>query len=401
MDRRVLFVDDESKLLEGLRRLLRSMRHEWDMHFVSSAAEALDLMSRLGFDIAVTDMRMPGMNGLDFLTEVRLRHPEVIRVILSGQSDGELTERSIGIAHQYISKPCEPETIIATIQRARSLKSLLCNEKLRALVSQIESVPSLPTIYSQIVDEIHSTEPSIRRIGDILATDPGMTAKILQLVNSAFFGLSRRIGNTVDATAYLGIETIQSLVLSTHAFAQFHSPGIPRLSVELLWNHSMRTAASARRIARAVRAPLETAKEAFTAGLLHDVGMLVLLHTLPERYADVIARAKAEDLSTVETEVFGATHAEVGAYLLGIWALPDALADAAAFHHKPQEGPGGEFCALTAVHVADSVELDPQSPELVCGARLDRDYVAALSLPGLPQAWEDERIAVLEVGQKS
>jgi len=369
--------------------MLRTMRHDWDMRFVSSAAEALDLMSQMEFDIAVSDMRMPGVNGLEFLTEVKRRHPEVIRVILSGQSEGELTGRSVGVAHQYIGKPCEPETIISTIQRARSLKTLLFNDKLQALVSRIESVPSLPTLYSQIVMEVNCPEPSIRRLGEIIATDIGMTAKVLQLVNSAFFGIRRRIGNTVDAANYLGIETIQSLVLSIHAFSQFDSPGIPGLSAESLWNHSMRTAVAARQIAQAAGIPREAAGEAFTAGLLHDVGMLVLAHNMPDRYAEVIGRTEGEDLATVEAEAFGATHAEVGAYLLGIWALPDTLADAAAFHHRPQDARQSGFCALAAVHIADCLGTDPQSAERLCAGRLDPDYVAQLGIPDQLRAWQE------------
>jgi len=389
MDRRVLFVDDDSRLLEGLRRMLRTMRHDWEMHFVASGAEALNLMSQMEFDIAISDMRMPGMNGLDFLTEVKRRHPEVIRVILSGQAEGELTGRAVGVAHQYISKPCEPETIISTIQRARSLKTLLLNNKLRALVSRIDSVPSLPTLYSQIVMEVNSPEPSIRIIGEIIANDIGMTAKVLQLVNSAFFGIRRRIGNTIDAANYLGIETIQSLVLSIHAFSQFDSTGIPGLSAESLWNHSMRTAVAARQIAEAARAPRATASEAFTAGLLHDVGMLVLAHNMPDTYLEVISRAQGKDLAAVEAEVFGVTHAEVGAYLLGIWALPDALASAAAFHHRPQDAHQSGFCALAAVHIADSLGADSESTERICAGRLDPDYVAQLGISDQLRAWQE------------
>jgi len=113
--KRVLFVDDEPRILDGRRRMLRSMRHEWKMSFAETGQEALAILANQPFDVVVVDMRMPGMDGVQLLSEVRKRH-QIIRIVLSGTADREAILRAVGLAHQYLSKPCDAET----------LKSVLC-----------------------------------------------------------------------------------------------------------------------------------------------------------------------------------------------------------------------------------------------------------------------------------
>jgi HD-like signal output (HDOD) protein/ActR/RegA family two-component response regulator len=360
VDKRILFVDDEAKVLDGFRRILRPMRHEWDVQFTAGGPEALEIMERQAFDIVISDVRMPGMTGIEFLTEVRRRHPEVIRIVLTGQADEGLAARSIGVVHQYLSKPCEADTIVGTVVRTLGLRALLSDEKLKVLISQLGALPSLPSLYLEIVDELRSPDASIRRIGEIVSKDLAMTAKILQLVNSAFFGIRRRISNPMDATAYLGLETIHSLVLSIQAFSQFEGQESRGVSVEKLWSHSMRAAIFARILARIEGLGKTTADESFTAGLLHDLGRLVLACKLTSAYSEMLGRQSGgeADLCAAERAAFGASHAEVGAYLLGLWGLPDTIVEATAYHHHPAELPCRATSLLTCVHVADALEAE-------------------------------------------
>lgn len=390
--KRVLFVDDEPNILEGLRRMLHDHRGEWDMHFATSGAEALEILAQTPCDVVVSDMRMPGMSGAELLTEVMRRQPGAVRIILSGHSDRELILKTVGPAHQYLSKPCDAETLRVTVARACALRDMLRDEALRTLTAQMTTLPSLPALYVELMEEIQSDDPSIQRVGEIIAKDLGMTAKILQLVNSAFFGLPRRITNPAQAASLLGLDVIRALVLSIHVFTQFAKTHLPGFSVDGLFQHSLAVGSGAQAIARAEGLEPRLVDEALMAGTLHDAGRLVLAANLPERYAEAarIAREERVTLWKAELAVFGATHAEVGAYLLGLWGLPDSIIEALAHHHSPRLAPGQGFRTLTAVHVADAIEHECTPSESGYGlARLDEGHLADLGLSGRLPVWRE------------
>ena len=223
----LLFVDDESKVLQGLQRQLRSMRHEWDMHFADTGGKALDFMASNRVDVLVSDMMMPEMDGAELLTEVSKRHPNTVRIILSGHADREAVLRLVGPAHQCLSKPCDAEELRTAVGRAFALRDLLSNEQLKQLATRIECLPTLPALYQQLTEELRKENSSMERIGEIISRDIGMTTKILQLVNSAFFGLSQSISSPAEAVMYLGLSTVRSLVLSIQVFSQFKNLSLP------------------------------------------------------------------------------------------------------------------------------------------------------------------------------
>lgn len=204
----VLFVDDEPHVLQGLQRMMRSMRQEWEIITAGGGLEALDLLSRKPVDVVVTDMRMPGMDGTQLLNEIKNSYPQIVRIILSGQSDREMILKSVRPAHQYLAKPCNDEILKSTIERSCWLRDLLADNSLKQLISRIDSLPSLPTLYLEILRELESPYSSMQKIGEIISRDIGMTAKILQMVNSAFFGFRRHIASPAEAAELLGLETI-------------------------------------------------------------------------------------------------------------------------------------------------------------------------------------------------
>ncbi len=369
MKKRVLFVDDEPRVLQGLQRMLHPMRKEWEMHFVESGQQALELLSKHDFDVIVSDMRMPGMTGADLLEEVKKRYPRVVRFILSGHSDHDLILKSVGCAHQYLTKPCDADVLRRAVKRAFSLRDLMSNEKLKALVGRLSTLPSLPSIYLELMQELKRSDTTIRRVGQIVSKDVGMTAKILQLVNSAFFALPRHVTDPVQAATLLGIDTIRALVLSVHIFSQYASAKGRKVSIERLWRHSLSVGSCAKRIAQIENSGAKGIDDAFIAGLLHDLGKLVLLTCLGEEYAEVVDIATRERRShhQVEIEKFGASHAHVGGYLLGLWGFPDPLVEAVAFHHNPGECLAEGFTSLVAVHVADGL--------VNCGEGEVSDYI--------------------------
>jgi putative nucleotidyltransferase with HDIG domain len=357
MKRRILFVDDDPNVLQGLQRMLRPMRHEWDMDFASSGEEALCKLEEAPFDVIVSDMRMPGMNGAELLKEVARRHPDVVRIVLSGHSDREYILQLVTTSHQYLAKPCDAETIKDTVTRACALRDLLASKELSKVVSQIKTLPSLPSLYVRIIEILQSDDPSLQKIGEIVTEDIAMSAKVLQLVNSSYFGIARRISNPVQAVMFLGLETVKALVLSVQIFAKWEGSRLKGFDIERLWHHSMVVGAMAKRLAEVEQLTAREMDEAFTAGLLHDVGMLILASSLPEAYQRVLDTARTQEIPLwqAEEKAFGTSHAEVGAYLLGLWGLPTSIVEAVAWHHRPLACPARTFCPLTTVHVADAL----------------------------------------------
>ncbi len=388
----LLFVDDEPKVLQGLQRQLRLMRHEWEMNFVESGFKALEFMAAHPVDIVVSDMMMPGMDGSQLLTEVVKHYPQTVRIILSGHAEQEAVLRLVGPAHQYLSKPCNADELREAITRAFALRDLLGNQRLKELTTRIKNLPTLPASQNQLSEEMRQDSPSMERIGEIIARDIGMTAKILQLVNSAFFGLAQPVSDPTQAVLYLGLNTIRSLMLSVGIFAQYDQKVCPLFSLDALAQHSWLTGVMARSVAHREGQASKILEQCFLAGLLHDVGQLILASGLPEEYAGVIAKSRDQNIPVwqVELEVFGATHADVGAYLLALWGLPNPIIAAVAMHHQPARCDELIFSPTVAVHVADvyAHEFSGANTE-VPPPQLDHALLAKLGFAERIELWHD------------
>jgi HD-like signal output (HDOD) protein len=377
----LLFVDDEPRVLQGLQRQLRPMRNEWEMNFVASGSDALAFMATHLVDIIVSDMMMPRMDGSQLLTEVLKRHPQTVRIILSGHTEREAVLRLVGPAHQYLSKPCDADELRRAIVRAFALRDLLCNERLKQLTTRIKGLPTLLTLQNRLNEELRKESPSMESVGEIISRDIGMTAKILQLVNSAFFGLAQPINNPAEA----------ALVLSMGIFSQYDQQTCRAFSLEALSSHSCTTAVLARRVAQLEQQELKISDECFLAGLLHDVGQLVLAFGLQEEYAQVFARSRSENLPVwrVEQDLFGASHADVGAYLLALWGLPNPVIEAVAWHHQPARCSAPEFSPTVAVHVAAVFAHSSQESNTQIPPQLDLAQLARLGLDGRVEEWRN------------
>ena len=375
--RRLMFVDDAPEILQHVRRLLGPMQAEWDMQFFPSATQALSALQQQACDVVVSDMTMPEMDGAKFLAEVRKTCPQTIRIILSGDQSPYNYVRSASIAHRFLQKPFDTAILKSTIEQAEALRTVLGNPALRSLVSEIKTLPSLPSIYQDLMQEMQAPQASLKKAARIVAKDLGMVTKILQLVNSAFFGLRTHVSDPEQAVALLGFDTIKSLVLSSQVFAQFDQAELPAFSLDELWRHAMLTGTFTRRIAKEEGACQQAVDEAFTAALLHDVGVLVLAAHRPSEYARVLDLVRTTSVSdwSAERQVFGADHAHVGAYLLGIWGLSDGIVETVAFHHHPGDYVATGFGAITAVHVANAIAEAQGNADCMGEVGVDKVYV--------------------------
>jgi putative nucleotidyltransferase with HDIG domain len=388
--RAILFVALSPEDSEGIREGLRDTADKWRLEFVSNVRQGLTALGTTEFDAAIVDLMAPGIDAPGLFKSMMEASPVTLRIGLVTPPERQAIQQVRAAVHQLLTKPCDAKVLTAVLARAFAAQEYLSDENFKRLAGGIRSLPVLPATYTELMQELKSEDPSLERAGEIVAKDMALTAKILTLVNSAFFGLGRPIAHPSEAAVFLGTETLRALVLSLQVFSQFSQVQLKEFSVENLWKHSWTTGVLARRLCEFEEAGRETTDEAFIAGLLHDVGKLVLAANHPAQLEENIrqARQKRQSLWEQEYQVYNASHAELGGYLLGAWGLPSGVVDAVAFHHRPGHARCQKFCALTAVHAANTIGkkgpsdcgLDPQPVSL--------EYLRGLDLADRAEGWK-------------
>jgi HD-like signal output (HDOD) protein len=351
IEARILFVDDEVAILDGLRDLLRKERRRWDMVFALGGPEALEALARQPFDVVVSDIRMPGMDGAQLLTRVKAEHPSAARIVLTGHADRDAALRALPVAHQVLAKPCDGGALRVAIERTQALQALLASGEIRDVIGRLTALPSVPSTYLALTDAARDPGKGLCDMTAIVLRDPAMSTKVLQLVNSAYFGARQRVTSIPQAVMHLGAELLKGLALAGNIFSTVGG-SIAGFSLEALQQRSLETACLAKRF---VDDP-QGAEEAFTAGLVHDIGQIVIALGLKGAYQDILqeARRSARPLHDVERERIGVTHAEIGAYLLGVWGLPFSIIESVAYHHRPDALAEGPCTTLAALHAAQA-----------------------------------------------
>ncbi|MEZ5308767.1 MAG: response regulator [Pyrinomonadaceae bacterium] len=350
----VLYVDDDASGLAAFRNVLTLIRPGWKVFTARNAASAMEVLEGNDIDAVATSMYMPGVRNERLLREIRELYPQVARIMVAGHESASEVLETLGDAHQYLPKPMQAVHLVEAVEHATALKTLLRNERVRAAVGHLDTIPSMPAVYKKFVDEVNRSEPSVKKLGEIIGNDIGLTAKILQIANSAFFGFQKGVTNPVEAVRMLGVDTVKSLTLAIGVFSQFQGKNKNIGYINHIWNHSLRGATMAKHIAE-LEAP-ELAEDAFSAGLLHDIGEVVMAFNAPKQFAITRNFDACEGDLQMEAErhVFGANHSELGAYLLGLWGLPQMIVEAVAFSHNPSNCSTPGFSAVTAVHAADA-----------------------------------------------
>ncbi len=380
--RHVLFVDDEPQVLEGLRLRLQPLQTKWHMTFVDSGAAALSRFEQTPHDVIVSDISMPGMNGAQLLHAISERWPATIRIALSGISDVEQKLRLLPLAHQYLSKPCRPEQLEDAVARSLQLREELTHPSVLAIVGRIRQLPAQPQVFARLQVVMAKPDATARDVGRVIANDTALTVKVLQIANSAFFRRARRISNIEQAVLYLGFQTVRNLVMCAEVFSRW--PGRMRhaaVDLEDLQMHAQRTAA----VAQALTAGTQHADDTVLAALLHDIGYWILIQECPRELEQAVefALAAGIPLPQAEYEILGASHAEIGAYLLAIWGLPYAVVEAVAHHHHPTRVKSNGLDCLAALAVAMALtggdDSDGCARNLLPSAVVGPEYLEGLN----------------------
>jgi HD-like signal output (HDOD) protein len=380
----ILFVDDERDLLDGLRARLYKHRHDWNMKFLASGDEALAVFEQQHVDLIVSDVRMPGMDGGQLLSTVKQRWPTTVRIIVSGYSDPAQAVRLTSLAHQYVAKPCDGRQLENIIERCFNLQDLLAQEPLRKVVGSIGKLPAMPKTYGRLQAALAQPNVTAAEVADIVNADAAIASKVLQITNSAFFRLRKPMVRIKDAVTYLGFATIRNLVLSAEIFSQWKSPQNPlNVDPERLQNHAQLAAAACKSLAGGRASP----DDAWLAGLLHDIGYWVLVQECPEELGRALELSRNQHLPLLECErlTTGATHAEIGAYLLGLWGLPYSIVEAVAMHHAPRSITPHGYDLLGALAVSHAL-LDASGAHALIdsaddGPGVDAQYLTSLTAP--------------------
>jgi HD-like signal output (HDOD) protein/CheY-like chemotaxis protein len=392
---KILFVDDEIIMLESLSRSLRPMRKEWDCKFAGSGKEALSILSEKDFDLVVSDMRMPEMDGAELLAKIKHSHPGTMRFVLSGQAEERVFLRSLGSMHQFLAKPCDFDVLRSAINRGVSLRNYLnSNGQIKKLLLEVDSLPSLPDVYCKLMAELESPDSSLETIGDIISQDVGMTSKILQVANSGFFGYSQKVSSPLQAVQILGMDLIQNLVLTYEIFSKLGEFKAGKTIFDRIWKHSIDVAGTSMLLAREEGVDSETENFSFTAGLLHEIGKIVLLLNFPEKFKEFLEvklRSRGQSNCELEEEVFGLSHAKIGAHLVGLWGLPDPIVEAILFHETPGECATAALSPLTFVHVANAFEEKVEKGNhSEIPFKIDQDYLRKAGLHHRIPKWIEQ-----------
>lgn len=361
---RILFVDDDATVLSGLRRMLYKMSSLWKMDFTSDGDVALEMMRERPYDILVSDIRMPGIDGVRLLERVQEEYPQTIRFVLSGQSDSRKLVQTIGLAHQFLAKPCDADTLKRAIQRAEQLRTLLTNPLLQRLIASMKGLPVMPAVLVELMEALESPDRSLRQMGELISRDVGLTAKVLQVVNSPLFGLRQQITDPQQAVVLLGLDMVNALILAMSALDAFKG-NATTAHTNALYSHAVRVGQCARYIAKEL-GDAGAVERALVSGILHDVGKLILLAQVPDAVQQAQEMVEAQDipLCQAEQDVLGVSHAEVGAYLLGLWGFDEQIVTAVACHHQaPQTANGTTVGLQTIIYIANVLDRAWFSPK--------------------------------------
>lgn len=399
--RKILFVDDEPEVLESLQDSLRSHRRRWDMTFACGGQDALSELDNSSFDVIVSDVRMPDTDGVSVLRYAKEHHPKTIRIALTGYANDKNTIELTKLAQRFLTKPCTVEELDEAILRDSGLVEAFDNPIVQELAGSAGRLPADNSVQRTLLEKMNEPEISVEELGDIVERDVALTAKVLQLANSSFFRRQSSIMSSHHAVSYLGLDTLRSLLLADQLFNGDKMAAAPdSFDFKALHNHSVLCST----IAKAISPTEDLGSAAMTAGLLHDIGKIIIVRERPVAAADLIVGQEPSCNwvdSQSERDILGCTHAEIGGYFLNLWGIPTRVVEAVTFHDAPQGIYSKALDAVGIVHISNylahwAVEGDQQPMN---ERKLDRSYLEGLGVLDTLDFWKETTRGIVDERQ--
>ena len=350
MPRYILLVGDDARRLQDQALLPRT--HHWVTTFVGSGAQALHELQRRPQDVVVADAEALAPDGEVLLVAVSERWPWTSRIAISASPDCASHPYQVPIptAHQYIYRECAADEFHEAVERCLKLQDCLSHPGLRLLIGSIRQLPPRPRTFARLQVMMSHKNVTPKKICAVIEADAAITAKVLQLANCAMFHDQDRVRSIQQALVRLGFSGVRNLVMCSEVLAGWSRATCSDVNLDSMQAHVQRVA----RVTAALTAGTPCNDEAVLAAFLHDIGYWVLVQERPEELDRAAALAVTEDIPMHEAErlVLGTSHAEIGAYLLGLWGMPNTLVEAIAHHHTPERAGVRRFNALSALAVA-------------------------------------------------
>jgi putative nucleotidyltransferase with HDIG domain len=291
----------------------------------------------------------------------------------SGFADRLKVAECLTIGHRFFNKPFDFKTMAVLLRRICQYSHLITTDRLRKIVCGIGALPSAPENYLRLTEILASPFADLNEISQIVEQDPGLCTKLLHVVNSAQFGQARQIVTPSDAVQFAGVEVIKALMLGLQAFRFYEQHPFAKKTFKDLWAHSLATAVGARKLATVEQLSTADAEQCFLAGLLHDIGKLILAANAEREYSVAVELSQKAGLPLEQAEIgiFASTHAQIGAYLLALWGVPESVITAVELHHSLDSGRVKSFCPALAVHLAQNLEPSGQRKKNLNTSLLD------------------------------
>ena len=359
MEHKALFVGDEPLLRDICQPLSEKLQGTYRIYHANASNQAVALIRQQRFDVVATDLTAPGADGLQFLSQAVFHQPDCPRIIIADETD-RVKVAGLLVGHRYFSKPCDVDALGDLLFRLASFRNVVCNDKIRRLIGGLGSLPAPPETFLKLEKLLDSRNASLQEVAELVEQDPVLTAKLLQIVNSAHIGAPTRVFSVGIAVQMLGLAMVRILALGLHTFTAYNRRAGKTPAPSELWDHSLRVATNARRIARHNRFTQASCERAFLAGLLHDVGRIVVHASAPQECSEITELVRRCEIPSViaEAQRFAATYADIGAYLLALWGIDDETTAIVQYLDRLDEFAGKDANALAAVHVAHVADAE-------------------------------------------
>lgn len=387
----ILIVEAEGEITTSLPATLKGTGTDWQILRTRGTRGALDVIAQRNISMVVADGANHAEDCADLFRSLQNNHPDVIRLALTPGPVSGRESNAQQLAHQTIAVDCPPADIERALERGMSARDKLqANPQLIALMSKIDNLPTPPALYFDLRDEIDSPDSDAHSIADLIAKDAALSARILRIANSGFYALPCTVSDLHQATALLGTELVLGLVLSVHLF---ESPSLPGVNLDALWKHSFAVSALAREIVRALGGTLNDVNTSSIAGLLHDLGSLVLLHNFSGVYQPMIRDAAGDEraLLQLELEHFRVGHPQLGGLMLDLWCFPPAIVKAVAHHHDASDPGGEDHAPVQAILLAEWLVNEYARCHGVIPPEEDLECPIAVPYEQVSQWWESYR----------